>query len=268
MRGGTVTQAFLALVTNPEDKAANVVVGRYFAMTLGSWKDALPFWIHGADQELRSAAVADFLEPSTSEGMLEVGDAWFAIAKKRNERDFRIALFQRAQVWYEKVAPGLNGDVAQRVTQHLAEIVKTVPLNMDRLNWAALTDAQWERLKGIEVAVQFRVDRTATGVVLKSGEQVRVVPHPRDRWTFSTTWTGEQTVGFRGYPDSGEGEGTQESGGSLRFGALAMGLGNGRGQVPGLISGPGSLWLEPHRPGNYQSAAGTIRVKILPAQDD
>lgn len=268
MRGGTVTQAVIALVNNPQDKAANEVVGRYFAVNLGSWEDALPFWIHGADQELRSAAVADFLEPSTTQGMLEVGDAWFAIGKKRNERDLRIACFQRAQVWYEKVAPELSGEAAQRVSQRLAEIVKVVPLVMDRLNWSALTEAQWERLKGTEVTVELRVDRTQTGVVLKAGEQVRVVPHPKDRWTFRTTWTGEQTVGFRGLLDPGEGDGADGSAGRLRFGAFSMGLGNGNGQVPGLISGPGSLWFEPHRPGGVQSASGAIRVKIVPAQNE
>lgn len=269
--GKVVVQAFITLLGDPKDKYANAVAGRTLAMGLGQWTDGLALIINGNEADLRAVAVEDYLDPAQNDAMLKVGDGWYALSKKKSEKDLKMGCLTRAQFWYQKAVTSLAGTERERVQQTLADIEKLLPMDMDNINWSAITEAQWNRIKATTVTVEMRLDRTTSGVVLRPGDQVRVVPHPTDRWTIQARgWGPERTFTYQGRKngdgDVWYGDGYQAG---VPYGSLCMVIGNGKRQVAGIAVGPGALWFEPNRPSDdIVTMTGSIRVKLVPLADD
>ncbi len=264
-QAGRVTgQALATLCADPKDASANVVAGRYFAITLGQWQDGLPMFVRGNDAEIRAVAVEDYLEPQTDEAIFALGESWQALGKKRNDKEFRLGCFVRAQYWLSKIEVTSTGEARARVTKMLEELNKVVPQEFDFTSGKAITPQQWDRLKGPEIEVTMHLDQTRSTITLKPGERVRVVPHPSERWAVHRATQGDWEVDGRGVTAKGErifGRGDDASAG-LPLGALTMGVGTSPRQETGVISGPGLLWFEPFR-GDAKPLNGAIRVKVV-----
>ena len=267
-----VPTAINTLLVTPLDPTANVVVGRYLAIDLGRTAEAVPLLAIGNDIALRSVAEYDLAAPEDGLGAAVTGDGWYQLVKSGTGVGERNAWLQRAQHWYLKARPGAEGLVKKRVDTRLAEIDKILPLDLDKLDWKALTPSQWDKLKGPICVVPMRVARSGPLTQLTEGQAIRVVPHPSDQWTlesrngkFTSTWTGltPQRAKPNAPPPQALPKPTYRG---VRAGELLVQIGENPLQRADVCEGPGALWLVPNRATNGTSD-GEIRVKLIPLDE-
>lgn len=267
-----VPTAIATLLVTPMDSAANLVVGKYCALELGRLEDAVPMLALCTDLTLRAAAENDLAAPDEGLGAAVTGDGWYQLVKSGMGSAERFAWLRRAQHWYLKAKPTVDGLVKKRVDTRLAEIDKILPLDLDKLDWKALTPTQWDKLKGVTCVVQMRVARSGPFAQLAAGQTLRVVPHPSDQWTletrngkFTSTWTG--LVPQRPKPNEPPPVPLpRPSNRGFFAGELLMQIGDNPLQRAALCEGPGALWLVPNR-SNAATSTGEIRVKLIPLDD-
>jgi len=130
-----VKKARETLAANPEDPAANALVGRYLSIQKGAWSEGLPFLAKGSDETLRGIAMADLADPPEAAAQASVGDAWWELADK--ETASKELLRDRAALWYGKAVAKLSGLGKTKTEKRLTE-VNTVRLAKG--NWLSVTD--------------------------------------------------------------------------------------------------------------------------------
>ena len=270
MNGKAAASAIVTLLDSPQDPTANTTAGKFFCFQLKRWEQGLPMLSLSNDTDLKTVAEQELANPTDDNQRIQVGDSWFALSKKGGPSNEKLAMMARAQHWYIS-AKGINGLVKERISQRLAEIDKTLPLDLDNLDYDRLTPTQWDKLKGPVKVVQARVDRSGPMMTLKPGERIRVVPHPADSWicqswntVVTTTWSGTDfdrrsdspttrllfTLPYERY----------------RLGELLAQVDKGDAQRCGVLTGPGPLWMLPNRPDGQNS--GEIRIKLIPVNDE
>ncbi len=267
-----VPTAIATLLISPLDPPANLVVGKYCALELGRLDVAVPLLALGTDLTLRAVAENDLAAPDEGLGAAVTGDGWYQLVKSGTGTAERFAWLRRAQHWYLKAKPTVDGLVRKRVDTRLAEIDKVLPLDLDKLDWKALTPTQWDKLKGITCVVPLRVARSGPFAQLTAGQTLRVVPHPSDQWTlenrngkFTSTWTG--LTPQRPKPNSPPPVPLPRPTHRGFFaGELLVQVGDNALQRAGLCEGPGALWLVPNR-SVAATSDGEIRVKLIPVDD-
>ncbi len=265
----TVPTAITTLLTTPQDPPANLVVGRYLAIELGRTADAVPLLALGTDIALRSVAEYDLAASDDGLNAAVTGDGWYQLVKSGTGMGERCAWLQRAQHWYLKARPTAEGLVKKRIETRLAEIDKILPLDLDKLDWKALTPTQWDKLQGVICVVPMRVARSGPLIQLAAGQTVRVVPHPSDQWTldgrngkFTSTWTGITQP--RAKPNSPPPQALpRPTYRGFRTGELLVQVGENPLQRADLCEGPGALWMVPNR-STTGTSDGEIRVKLIP----
>jgi hypothetical protein len=99
---------FTALNASPDDPAANLAVGRFYAFVLDRPKQAMPLLAKGADTTLKGLAEHEIAAPPTPADQLALGDAW-ASAARINTGPAKEAMQRRALYWYDTAAPMLPG---------------------------------------------------------------------------------------------------------------------------------------------------------------
>lgn len=271
-----IASAVLTLIDEPRNASANSTAGRFFCCDLRRWDQGLPMLANGSDQDLVKASDRELDKPGDTPEFVATGDAWYSLGKRPGRTEERIAFLGRAMHWYNQAIASLDGVAKLRVEQRLGEIDKALPLDLDALDWDALTPTQWDKLKGGVVAVQARLDRTDPSLTLKAGDRFRLVPHPADTWKFSTGGSRDLVAGWRGIADSalpGRGWRGYWSGDLVRSdlpaGALLVWLDKGLPEVaPPVLQGPGRLFLCPNKPVAVGLATGQIRVKLVALKDD
>ena len=102
--------------------------------------------------EKKAVAEQELSNPTEDSQRIQVGDAWYQATKKGGPAIEKNAMLGRAQFWYLQ-AKTLTGVQKERVTQRLAEIDKTLPLDPDNIDYQSLTPTQWAKLKGAESIV-------------------------------------------------------------------------------------------------------------------
>lgn len=119
-----------------------------------------------------------------------------------------------------------------------------------------VSEADWDRLGGLAYAVDAHsvVGAVETDVVLADGETVIVVPNANDRWRCGTSPSDNKPLDYRG--DIG-----RDPHGTIRWACLYVQIGE-RVMPPGLVAGPGRIWLKCND-GTTIDNAGVIRAKIL-----
>lgn len=96
------------LEKDPEDKAANLVVGKYRAFALGDFKGAMPFLAKSSDSTLKTLAEHE-VDPAYADApdkQVKMGNEWVVASKK-----FPALLpifFDRASYWYMTAWPNLE----------------------------------------------------------------------------------------------------------------------------------------------------------------
>jgi hypothetical protein len=270
MSGRATAQAIATLLENPSDRFANSTAGKFFCFELDRWSEGLVMLANGPEGALRDAATSDLLNPSAEAEILQMADAWYDLGKKSGEKQVKLGAQERALLWYMKIQTSVTGLAKTKVTQRIDEIDKTLPLDLDRIKWDRVTPNQWNKLKGQTFQVEARVDRTPSGVTLKAGESIRVVPHPTDTWKFTGYWGDmECTAKGRPAPETVFFDGWSSDIRTHGFGAVMSGIGTSKRMPAGVITAEttGVLWFEPNR-GDVDSAKGSIRVKLIPVADD
>src|SRR6185503_725454 len=119
-RHAAVAAAEKILASNPEDPAANAVVGLFTCVILGDWEKGLPLVTKGPDGPFKAAAQKDLAAPSDAAAQVAVGDAWWDLQEKETGAA-KSGLRKRAADWYGKAAPGLTGLTKIRVEKRIVE---------------------------------------------------------------------------------------------------------------------------------------------------
>ncbi|HWB00046.1 MAG TPA: hypothetical protein VG713_16220, partial [Pirellulales bacterium] len=114
-------KALDTLERNPDDPAANLVVGRYRCFVQSDWAGGLKYLAASGDshlQELAAKSIAVGNDPLT---VAELGDAWWDAAERAKSKD-KVELRQGAAHWYAAALEGLSGLARTRVEKRLAEL--------------------------------------------------------------------------------------------------------------------------------------------------
>lgn len=109
------------LRTDPNDPPSNRVVGRFLCLWQGRWDSGLPLLAKSDDSVLKSVASADAADPPAAAGQFALAEQWYAISA-RESATIRSRLRERAQHWYSRAVPGLNGLQQTLARRRLAEI--------------------------------------------------------------------------------------------------------------------------------------------------
>lgn len=275
LRTRQLGQAMLVLNERPDDPAANGLVGRHLALELGRWEPALPLLAKGEDGEWARVARMELARPGRPAEQLAAALAWRELARRAARGEDRLVLNTRARGWLERVLPQLEGVQREEADRVLAELARDTPFDLRSGEYFGMTPAQWDQLKGTVVAVPARPDRSDAGVALKAGEQIRLVPHPQDTWSFENArrvgvlcnWRGPMAKnGERG--DWGI-EGLEPRRGDQPTGAVVAWLDTRDPEaINGVFSGPGRLFLSANKLGVANGAKGEIRVKVVPVREE
>jgi hypothetical protein len=269
MSGKQVALAIAKLLSEPADAEANLAAGKWFCLVARRWSDGLPMLHLGSDPELAKIADMEIAGPRSGAEELQLADAWYDNAGKQRAKEDKLGMLARSMYWYQKTLGQLSGLTKERVVKRSAEIEKQLPLDLDNVDWNALTASQWDRLKGRMVAVNARVDRFDPGITLAAGEVVRVLPHPTDQWTIVLdNWNSEgkkASCDWRGY----SGQRNFSGGGSFNPGALLVWIETGERRNAGVVKGPGRVYFSPQiLDWGTGDRSGIIRVKLVPVIED
>jgi hypothetical protein len=111
------------LQKNPDDKEANLEVGKYYALLKGNWQKGLPLLAKSDDADLKSLAEKDQAKPKASKKQLELAAAWDALGEKE-KGPARGQLLRRAYYWYEQALPDLSGLSLVKIEKRMEAIAK------------------------------------------------------------------------------------------------------------------------------------------------
>jgi hypothetical protein len=106
---------------DPDDIAANGILGRYLCFVTRDWKQGLPHLAKSGNDELKKAAELDLAALSDPEKMALVGDAWSDVAKAAKGDDKRSSQI-RALDWYRRSVLKLTGATRTRVEKRIQEL--------------------------------------------------------------------------------------------------------------------------------------------------
>lgn len=157
------------LAEDPEDPAANLVVGRFLCLKKGDWERGLPLLRKCDDPALKDLAVSELENPNTGPEQMAIADGWWALSKKQ-KGIARKNLRQRAGHWYRRAVAGLSGLKKGKALKRLDEMAE------DRVGeiWIDFTDAALFNLDG-EKGSPIRVDAT-----IGDGTLIQMHQFPRD----------------------------------------------------------------------------------------
>jgi hypothetical protein len=164
-----VSAAKEALKKNPDDPAANLVLGEYLCTAKGAWEDGLKHLAKGSDSALKVLAIRDQARPSEPADQMALGDGWWDHGEKAAEG--RDELRRRAAVWYEAVIPKLTGIHKTRIQKRLGEVYGG-PLDLLKM------------IDGSKDSVQGRWEVTAQGLVTSVGvwDRLQIPYAPPDEY--------------------------------------------------------------------------------------
>lgn len=276
MTGKTTAGAISTLLDNPKDAAANTLAGKFFCFELKRWSEGLNMLAICSDVDLKAVAEQELSNPTEESQFVQVGDAWYSFAKKGSNAAEKFSMLARSQHWYLK-PKALTGVLKERVNQRLTEIDKTLPLDLDNIDFENLTPTQWSKLKGAESVIPVRAGRTGPVATMKPGQRFRVVPNPADTWTCqswlgATTCTAAGTTLTRKSRNGQDGITTtyllsyQTPYPNYRFGELLVQVDKADPVPCGVIDGPGNVWIIPNAPSGERK--GQIRIKLVAVDDE
>lgn len=120
--GKIVADAVAALAKQPDDPAANEVMGKHVAATEGDWPKVLIHFAKAGDAELRAAAQHEAKAADKDGPRIELADLWWNIADGVELSEHRAAFRSRAIYWYRRALPSLTGLVKVRATKRIEEV--------------------------------------------------------------------------------------------------------------------------------------------------
>lgn len=166
-RYGGLALARQTLAAQPEDGAANALVGRFECLVSGAWESGLPKLSKGSDLALKEIALEELAQPSEALRRVALADAWAGQAEKESGAG-RISLLRHAATLYRSAEPGLSGLSKVRVDKRLEEIARAAGAAAE-VNLLALIDPKEDTLAGTW---------TVQGSVMSCGPQTGVIEVP------------------------------------------------------------------------------------------
>jgi hypothetical protein len=118
-------EAVETLATNPDDKGANLIVGRFLCLMKGQWEQGLPYLAKGSDTRLAALAQRELSAPTDAVEQITLGDAWRDLGKTEPSRAKTQSL-RRAYAWYEEALAKGKTVTRTKAEQRLAELDKLI----------------------------------------------------------------------------------------------------------------------------------------------
>ncbi|MDA3961061.1 MAG: hypothetical protein PF961_09740 [Planctomycetota bacterium] len=247
----------LALLDDPLNPTANGVVGSHLALSERRYAEAAVYWLLCDDPALVALAEAD-----TGTDALAAAEAWDRYGEDIRKRDERAVAWARALEAYQHAIPDLDGARLRQAEDRRLTLLGAVPASWVDLEWDAITAEEWDALRATTVSVAAKTKPTDCRIRLAEGQQLRVVPHPSDTWTWEGRyWQTAHTVTWRGQRT------LLSMGGPHALGELTVLLSkDGPRQSVGLVTGPAQVHLAPFISYDEAVGKGTIRAKLIPVE--
>ena len=109
------------LEDEPDDEAANLMLGTYLCAIKNDWPAAAPYLSKCDVPDLQEAASLELTNPSEPTAQAELGDKWWAAAQ-RKRGDEQAAYQSRASHWYRKGHRNLTGLEKVKVAGRLRQL--------------------------------------------------------------------------------------------------------------------------------------------------
>ncbi len=252
IRGQFIVNSLIRLLDEPDEAGANFSVGMWYAKEHEEWHSALPYLAKGTDVAYAEAAKSELAPKTLAADIIATADMWYDLGKRSSS--IKESFWRHALSLYETARPQITGLPAAVLDKRITELVAYLPIGPNT-DYDKLTVTQWEKLNGKTYSVNAANDRLNTGLKLRDGQKVRVVPHPADTWNITD---GRDLVINTTY----KGRSMRKNG---SIGELLCSVGSGEEQQIGIVSGIGEITLFPSLPrGKKARASGAIRVKIIP----
>lgn len=107
-----------AVILDPANPEANLVLGRHWCFVKGDWQKGLPYLARGSDEQLRVLAASELAKPSTPDAQAMLGDGWSDASQRKADRQ---AFQDRARYWYETALKGAQGVLRAKLEKRLLE---------------------------------------------------------------------------------------------------------------------------------------------------
>ena len=121
------------LEADPDDKAANLTVGRWLCLVKQDWQQGLPYLVKSDDAGLAAAAEGDVNAGADPDNWLAVGECWFQEAQQAHGGS-KVRLARRAAYWVERAIPVLPDYRTAEASQQLSTISTVAyPPKLDEL---------------------------------------------------------------------------------------------------------------------------------------
>ncbi|HXE52952.1 MAG TPA: hypothetical protein VN541_08060 [Tepidisphaeraceae bacterium] len=114
-----VIEAANKLQRQPDDPAANLIVGRYLCFAQGRWNEGIPLLAKGSDKKLADLADADNADLVDTHAMFNLAERWWRLPDSPQIPARRS--HQRAAYWFEKALPRLSEPWKSTAQQHIAQ---------------------------------------------------------------------------------------------------------------------------------------------------
>jgi hypothetical protein len=125
-------QALQQLEQDPNQPAAQRIVGTYQALVLGNWEAGLPHLSTGDDAALADLSKKELAKPTVAAAMKEVAEGWASLLGKRGTSAtiklldafplVRENVRQHSLKWYEAAMPGLGELERRAAEQQVAQL--------------------------------------------------------------------------------------------------------------------------------------------------
>lgn len=261
-----VVKGIRMFLTDPASPEANLIIGRHLCLIADRWNLGLPMLAAGSDRPLAALAGKELANPSDLKELTAIGDQWYDFGRATKAKPESLGMLRRALATYLKTSGKLTGVSKETVGARIAELTNELPVDPQTVDFKTLTQAQWERIPGSVIAVDANADRVALNLELKVGQRVRVIPAPGDQWTFKGSEIGADIVcGWQGadrrIPVR---RAAPFNNPAFAFAALVVWVGDGAKLMPGVLTGPGTVYGVANKLRQPQSMTGAIRVKLVP----
>ncbi|MEX0866905.1 MAG: hypothetical protein WD030_06065 [Pirellulales bacterium] len=200
-------QAQQKLAAEPDDPAANHVVGTYLAWRKGDWPRGLPHLAKSSNPQVKTAATIELSAPRTAVEQSSLADLWWEIAEVQPEGEpAALAVREHAARWYQSALPGLAGDEAAQASarveaaRKIADEIESGPemyralIDDDMVGFNMTRPWSVGQSSGFEKRIRYRLPGNGQYQALWVFENV-----PRGKYRILATWpTGSRLPEPRG----------------------------------------------------------------------
>lgn len=112
---------FEALEGNPDDPAANLLVGKFYCFVREEWIKGLPYLKKAPDDAIRKLAEQDWDQPTDPEQQAALAEGWAELAENAPAIE-RSSILRQASNWYRIAHPALTGLQKAKVGKAIQEL--------------------------------------------------------------------------------------------------------------------------------------------------